>query len=128
LVVVPFLSRMSWSTPETYQLAGLRRGTATSNSTRPGTTSSACAIAIMKNAKAAGSVQGLHLVVSDIDAARTELAERGVDPSELFHFEDGKQMPGPDPGHGDYNTFLSFGDPDGNGWMVQEVGRTKRMG
>ena len=89
---------------------------------------SACAIAIMKNAQAAGSVQGLHLVVSDIDAAHTELVERGIDVSDLFHFEDGKQTSGPDPRHGDYNTFLSFGDPDGNGWMVQEVGRTKRIG
>jgi catechol 2,3-dioxygenase-like lactoylglutathione lyase family enzyme len=89
---------------------------------------SACAIAVMKNAQAAGSVQGLHLVVSDIDAAHAELVDRGIDLSDLFHFEDGKQMPGSDPGHGDYNTFFSFGDPDGNGWMVQEVGRTKHMG
>jgi catechol 2,3-dioxygenase-like lactoylglutathione lyase family enzyme len=82
---------------------------------------SACAIAVMRNAERAGAVQGLHLVVADVDAARAELAERGVDVSEVFHFEDGRQAPGPDPDRRDYNSFLSFGDPDGNGWMVQEV-------
>jgi catechol 2,3-dioxygenase-like lactoylglutathione lyase family enzyme len=89
---------------------------------------SACAIAVMKNDQAAGSVQGLHLVVSDIDAAHSELVERGVEVIDLFHFEDGVQTPGPDPAHGDYNTFLSFSDPDGNGWMVQEVGRANPAG
>jgi predicted enzyme related to lactoylglutathione lyase len=86
---------------------------------------SACAIAVMKDARRAGSVQGLHLIVSDIDAARAELVERGTDVSELFHFEDGRRVPGPHPEHGDYNSFLSFSDPDGNGWMVQEVGRAR---
>jgi len=89
---------------------------------------SACAIAVMKDAQRAGSVQGLHLIVSDIDAARAELVERGTDVSELFHFEDGKRLPGPDPEHSDYNSFLSFSDPDGNGWMVQEVGRARPTG
>ena len=70
---------------------------------------------------AAGSVQGLHLVVTDIDAARAELVERGVDASELFHFDAGGQVPGPDPDRRSYGTFLSFRDPDGNGWLVQEV-------
>jgi catechol 2,3-dioxygenase-like lactoylglutathione lyase family enzyme len=83
---------------------------------------SACSIAVMKNAERAGSVQGLHLIVPDIDAARAELAGRGIDVSEPFHFEDGRQVPGADPGRRDYNSFLSFDDPDGNGWMVQEVG------
>jgi len=82
---------------------------------------SACSIAIMKNTDAPGSVQGLHLVVQDIDAARAELVERGVDASEVFHFESGGQVPGPDPQRADYNSFLSFSDPDGNGWLVQEV-------
>ena len=45
----------------------------------------------------------------------------GVTVSELFHFNDGVQVPGPDPHHGDYNTFCTFSDPDGTGWMVQEV-------
>ena len=86
---------------------------------------SACSIALMRNLEAAGSVQGLHLVVPDIDTARATLVERGVAVSDLFHFEDGNQVPGADPQRGDYNTFCSFADPDGTGWMVQEVGRVK---
>jgi len=68
-----------------------------------------------------GSVRGLHLVVSDIEAARAELAERGLDIGEIFHFESGKQAPGPDPERRDYGSFLAFSDPDGNSWVVQEV-------
>jgi catechol 2,3-dioxygenase-like lactoylglutathione lyase family enzyme len=83
---------------------------------------SACSIALMRNA-AAGSVQGLHLIVPDIDAARAELVARGVDVSEIFHFGAGGQEPGPDPERSNYNSFLSFSDPDGNGWLVQEVKR-----
>jgi hypothetical protein len=71
----------------------------------------------------AGTVQGLHLVVNDIDAARAELVGRGADVSEAYHFVDGEQTPGPDPEHRDYGSFLSFSDPDGNGWLVQEVSR-----
>jgi predicted enzyme related to lactoylglutathione lyase len=85
---------------------------------------SACGIALMRNIEAAGSVQGLHLVVSDIDAGRAELVGRGTDASDVFHFESGVQMPGPDPQRSDYGSFLSFSDPDGNSWLVQEVGRT----
>jgi catechol 2,3-dioxygenase-like lactoylglutathione lyase family enzyme len=86
---------------------------------------SACSIALMKNVDAAGSAQGLQLIVADIDSARTELAERGLDAGEPFHFDrdTGSQLPGPDPGRTDYNSFLTFSDPDGNRWMVQEVGR-----
>lgn len=87
---------------------------------------SACAIAIMKNtAMPAGSLHGLHLIVPDIDAARAQLIERGVDASEMFHFGDGGQLPGPSPARGKYETFLSFSDPDGNSWLVQEVNRAK---
>lgn len=82
---------------------------------------SGCSIAVMENPEAAGSVQGLHLTVSDIDAARADLAGRGAVVSEVFHFESGVQVPGPDPERSDYNSFLSFADPDGNGWLVQEV-------
>lgn len=82
---------------------------------------SACSVTLMRNPAAAGSVQGLHLIVTDIGTAHSELISRGVDASEVFHFEDGKQLPGPDPAHQSYNSFLSFADPDGNGWMVQEV-------
>jgi len=86
---------------------------------------SACSISfgIGITKAAPGSVQGLHLVVSDIVAARTELDERGVDASEIFHFDAGKQAPGPDPERRDYGSFLSFSDPDGNSWVVQEVRR-----
>jgi hypothetical protein len=76
-------------------------------------------------ANASAGLEGLHLVVSDIDAARAELTERGTDVSEIYHFTTGGQMPGPDPQRSDYGSFLSFSDPDGNGWLVQEVGRTK---
>jgi hypothetical protein len=72
---------------------------------------------------APGSIQGLHLVVTDIDRARAELMARGTEVSELFHFAEGGQAPGPDPERRDYNTFASFNDPDGNGWLVQEVRR-----
>ena len=85
---------------------------------------SACSIAIMKNLDAPGSVKGLHLAVRDIDAARAELVARGTDVSEIFHFDEGNQVPGPDPQRADYNSFFDFSDPDGNGWLVQEVRQT----
>jgi catechol 2,3-dioxygenase-like lactoylglutathione lyase family enzyme len=74
---------------------------------------------------APGSVHGLHLVVSDIDAARAEIVDRGVEASEIFHFEAGGQMPGPDPERRDYGSFASFSDPDGNSWVLQEVRRSE---
>jgi catechol 2,3-dioxygenase-like lactoylglutathione lyase family enzyme len=86
---------------------------------------SACSIAIMRNTEAPGSLQGLHLCVADIGAARAELVARGTDVSELFHFEASGQVPGPDPQRASYNSFFSFSDPDGNGWLVQEVTRTE---
>ena len=87
---------------------------------------SACSIALMRNISTPGAVQGLHLVVPDIDAARTELIARGVEASEIFHFGATGQTPGPDPQRSNYNSFLSFNDPDGNGWLVQEVNREAR--
>jgi catechol 2,3-dioxygenase-like lactoylglutathione lyase family enzyme len=84
---------------------------------------SACSVTLMRNAAVPGSLQGLHLVVQDIDAARAELLGRGVKVSELFHFTEGGQTPGPDPQRQSYNTFCQFSDPDGNGWLVQEVKR-----
>lgn len=86
---------------------------------------SACSISIGIGITSAtpGSVQGLHLVVTDIEAARAELAGRGVEAGEIFHFDAGRQMPGPDPERRDYGSFLSFSDPDGNRWVVQEVRR-----
>jgi catechol 2,3-dioxygenase-like lactoylglutathione lyase family enzyme len=82
---------------------------------------SACAIALMKNVDAAGSVQGLHLTVDDIEAALLECRTRNVDASELFHFVSGERTEGPAPSRGDYETFFEFSDPDGTGWLVQEV-------
>ncbi len=85
---------------------------------------SACAIALMKKQEMApGSLHGLHLCVSDIEAARVQLVDRGVDASDYFHFGTQGQQPGLSPGRGSYETFLSFHDPDGNTWLVQEVKR-----
>jgi catechol 2,3-dioxygenase-like lactoylglutathione lyase family enzyme len=67
-----------------------------------------------------GSAQRLELVVSDIDAARADLVGRGVEVSELFHL-DGGPKPGPDPERRSYLTYASFSDPDGNGWLLQEI-------
>jgi catechol 2,3-dioxygenase-like lactoylglutathione lyase family enzyme len=82
---------------------------------------SGCSISLMKNEQAAGSLQGLQMVVRDIDEAQRVLAAGEVEASEVFHFEDGAQKSGPGPNRADYETFLSFSDPDGNGWLVQEV-------
>ncbi|HEY1451149.1 MAG TPA: VOC family protein [Solirubrobacteraceae bacterium] len=82
-----------------------------------------CAIAVMKQPERAGSVLGLHLIVSDIDAARKQLDGRGIEVSEVFHFGEKGQQPGHDPQRRSYNSFFSFDDPDGNGWLVQEVKR-----
>ncbi|SAL55498.1 VOC family protein [Caballeronia humi] len=76
-----------------------------------------------------GSVQGLHLIVSDVVAARDELVSRGVDVSEVFHdvgglfHHAGKEgrLSGPHPERASYASFASFSDPDGNGWVFQEV-------
>jgi catechol 2,3-dioxygenase-like lactoylglutathione lyase family enzyme len=82
---------------------------------------SACSLTLMRNPDAAGSVQGLHLVVNDIDEARAELTGRGVKASEIFHFGPSGQTPGHEPQRSSYGSYLSFADPDGNGWLVQEV-------
>ncbi|RKR36224.1 VOC family protein [Paraburkholderia sp. BL17N1] len=80
-----------------------------------------------------GSVQGLHLVVSDIEAARTALISRGVNVSAIFHDvggvfhhagEEGRAS-GPHPARTSYGSFAAFNDPDGNGWVFQEV--TERL-
>ena len=69
-----------------------------------------------------GSVRGTHLVVNDIEAARSELLLRGVEVSEIRHFVDGERCPGPDPQRRTYQSFADFTDPDGNTWVLQEVG------
>jgi catechol 2,3-dioxygenase-like lactoylglutathione lyase family enzyme len=70
---------------------------------------------------APGTYQGMHLVVDDIEAARKELVDRGVEVSEPFHFGAEGQTPGLHPERADYGTYLSFSDPDGNGWLIQEA-------
>lgn len=69
-----------------------------------------------------GSMKGLFLVVSDIEAARGDLVRRGVAVSEIFHRTPGTDpLPGPDPEHRSYTSFATFSDPDGNGWLLQEI-------
>jgi len=72
---------------------------------------------------APGSARGLYLVVSDIEAARAELVDRGVDVSEVFHRAGPGKPPqsGPDPERRSYSSFATFSDPDGNGWLLQEI-------
>jgi len=72
---------------------------------------------------APGSAGVLYLIVSDIAAARAELVDRGVEVSEVFHRAAPGQPPlsGPDPQRRSYSSFASFSDPDGNGWLLQEV-------
>ncbi len=92
---------------------------------------SACAIIFGTGITTAapGSTQGLQLVVDDIDAARAELAATGGEVSEVFHDADGvfhhagtqNRVPGPAPEHKSYGSWVSFADPDGNSWFVQQV-------
>jgi len=97
---------------------------------------SGCSVIFGKNVTAAapGSAQGLYLIVSDIEAARGELLGRGVKISEVFHDAGGVyagtdesylfgriRVSGPDPEHRSYRSFASFSDPDGNGWLFQEL-------
>ena len=94
---------------------------------------SGCSVQFGTNITSAapGSAQGLYLIVSDIEAARDELAAGGVGVSEVFHagtpgaqFQpDGtsSRVSGPAPEHASYRSFATFRDPDGNGWLLQEV-------
>jgi catechol 2,3-dioxygenase-like lactoylglutathione lyase family enzyme len=97
---------------------------------------SGCSVIFGKNVTAAtpGSAQGLYLIVSDVEAARQELLGRGVEISEVFHDAAGAytgsdepylfgrvRVSGPDPEHRSYRSFASFSDPDGNGWLFQEI-------
>jgi catechol 2,3-dioxygenase-like lactoylglutathione lyase family enzyme len=73
---------------------------------------------------APGSAKGLELIVSDIVAARDELAGHGIDVSEVFHgspFSAAGRISGPDPERGSYKSYAAFEDPDGNAWLLQEV-------
>jgi catechol 2,3-dioxygenase-like lactoylglutathione lyase family enzyme len=92
---------------------------------------SECSIIFGKGVTSAkpGSAQGLHLVVFDIEEARAELVGRGIEVGTIFHDKGGvfhhagdqERVPGSDPKHHSYSSFASFSDPDGNGWVVQEV-------
>ncbi len=97
---------------------------------------SGCSVIFGRNVTGAapGSAQGLYLIVSDIGAARNDLLRRGVEISEVFHgggdvyagpdepYLFGRiRVSGPDPAHGSYRSFASFHDPDGNGWLFQEI-------
>src|SRR4029077_13136995 len=97
---------------------------------------SGCSVIFGKNITAAapGSAQGIYLIVSDIEAARKELAGRGIKISQVFHDAGGVyagtdepylfgrlRVSGPDPEHRSYRSFASFHDPDGNGWLVQQL-------
>jgi catechol 2,3-dioxygenase-like lactoylglutathione lyase family enzyme len=70
-----------------------------------------------------GSLRGLHLVVTDIEAAHAELVGRGVKVNDIRHMTPEGWQPGADPDHADYNSFADFADPDGNTWVLQEVRR-----
>ena len=92
---------------------------------------SACSIIFGEGVTSAppGSSDGLQLTVYDIDEARADLIGRGVDVSEPFHDVTGifhhagteARLSGPAPGHADYGSFAAFSDPDGNGWLLQEI-------
>ena len=91
---------------------------------------SPCSIIFGKGVTTAapGSLQGTFLTVDDIETARAALIGRGVNVSEVFHFEGPIQVtgtegrsPGPDPGRRSYSSWASFQDPDGNGWLLQEI-------
>jgi catechol 2,3-dioxygenase-like lactoylglutathione lyase family enzyme len=97
---------------------------------------SGCSIIFGKNVTPAapGSAQGLYLIVSDIQSARKALLDRGIEVSEIFHDQAGVyagtddpylfgriRVSGPDPEHRSYRSFASFRDPDGNGWLFQEI-------
>ncbi len=92
---------------------------------------SACSIIFGEGVTTAvpGSFEGLQLSVYDIDAARADLTARGVDVGEAFHDATGVfrhagsegRVEGPAPEHADYGSFAAFSDPDGNGWLLQEI-------
>jgi catechol 2,3-dioxygenase-like lactoylglutathione lyase family enzyme len=93
---------------------------------------SACSVQFGANVTTSppGSAQGIHLIVSDIEQARADLVARGVDATEVYHCAEGyacrfpgndPPITGPHPDRGTYGSFVSFSDPDGNGWVLQEI-------
>jgi catechol 2,3-dioxygenase-like lactoylglutathione lyase family enzyme len=83
---------------------------------------SACSITFgtTLNPSEPGTLGGLQITVADIEQAHRELTARGVQISEIQHFEDGQPVPGPDPDRAAFNSFIFFADPDGNRWAIQE--------
>jgi catechol 2,3-dioxygenase-like lactoylglutathione lyase family enzyme len=124
-----FYGRLGWRLDADYSDG---KGFRVNQFTPPG---SQCSIIFGTNVTdaAPGSARGLYLVVSDIDAARKELIDRGVEVGQVFHnagVHAGTDEPylfgrvrasGPDPARGSYRSFASFKDPDGNGWLLQEI-------
>ena len=124
-----FYARLGWRLDGDFTAGTDWRGV---QFTPPG---SGCSVIFGKNvtAAAAGSARGLYLAVSNIESARKELLRRGVEVSEVFHGSNvhtGSDEPylfgrlrssGPYPAHASYSSFASFHDPDGNGWLLQEV-------
>jgi catechol 2,3-dioxygenase-like lactoylglutathione lyase family enzyme len=80
-------------------------------------------------APATAPAQGLFLVVDDVEVARADLIAKGADVSEPFHYAGirGPRLPGADPERGSYRSYAAFSDPDGNGWLLQEI-RTRLPG
>jgi catechol 2,3-dioxygenase-like lactoylglutathione lyase family enzyme len=112
-----FYQSLGWRLDADFDLGGGKRAV---QFTPP---HSQCSIAfgIGLTAVAPGSAQRMELAVSDIDAAREDLASRGVEVSEVFHRVSGESVPGPDPERRSYLSYASFSDPDGNGWLLQEI-------
>jgi catechol 2,3-dioxygenase-like lactoylglutathione lyase family enzyme len=125
-----FYERLGWRLDADFAQGDDWRGV---QFTPPG---SGCSVIFGKNVTAAapGSAQGMYLIVSDIEADRKELLGRGIQISEVFHGASGVhsgtdepylfgqiRVKGPDAEHGSYRSFASFRDPDGNGWLLQEV-------
>ena len=124
-----FYSRLGWRLDADFTAGNDWRGV---QFTPPG---SGCSVIFGKNVTTTtpGSVQGLYLAVSDMEAARKDLLRRGIEVSEVFHGSEvhtGSDDPylfgrlrasGPDPAHRSYSSFASFRDADGNGWLLQEI-------
>ena len=96
---------------------GLTNGMRVIQLTPPGSACSICiGVGIVDTAP--GSIQGVLLVVADIEVARAELGERGIDVGPIQHLEDGVWRDGKG---GEWNSFARFSDPDGNGWVLQQA-------
>lgn len=111
-----FYAGLGWRLDADFRLAGGRA----IQFTPPG---SACSIHFSPGTAETppGSAQGLYLIVSDIEAAREELAGKGAEVGETFHRTPDGQAAGPAPDRATYNSLAAFRDPDGNGWLLQEV-------